>query len=77
MVRESLTPGSRFALMLMTPGANGASFHYRTATGGNAAPSNSADKTSRPAPLAEDQPAGQSGQRLRSADGLPGHSRTA
>lgn len=46
MIRESLAPGSRFALMMMTPGANGASFHYRTATGGNAAPNNSGDNVS-------------------------------
>lgn len=44
MLRESRAPGSRFALMMMTPGANGASFQYRTATDGNAGPSNSADK---------------------------------
>ncbi|MEZ5565291.1 MAG: PQQ-dependent sugar dehydrogenase [Gammaproteobacteria bacterium] len=44
MLRESRAPGSRFALMMMTPGANGASFHYRTATNGNSAPPNSADK---------------------------------
>jgi uncharacterized repeat protein (TIGR03806 family) len=46
MVRESLEPGARFALMMMTPGSNGASFQYRTGTGGNAAPGNSADKVS-------------------------------
>ncbi|MEO7385684.1 MAG: hypothetical protein ABIX37_01980, partial [Gammaproteobacteria bacterium] len=44
MIRESLAPGSRYALVMMTPGSNGASFHYRTATGGSAAPPNSADK---------------------------------
>lgn len=44
MLRESRAPGSRFALMMMTPAGNGASFHYRTATDGNAAPTNSADK---------------------------------
>lgn len=46
MIRESLAPGSRFGLIMMTPGSNGASFHYRTTTGGNAAPANSADKVS-------------------------------
>ncbi|MEQ1801423.1 MAG: PQQ-dependent sugar dehydrogenase [Gammaproteobacteria bacterium] len=46
MIRESLAPGSRFALMMMTPGSNGASFHYRTTTGGSAAPNNSADQVS-------------------------------
>lgn len=47
MVREALTSNSRFAMMLMTPGANGAAFHYRTATGGNAQPPSSGDGTSR------------------------------
>jgi uncharacterized repeat protein (TIGR03806 family) len=46
MIRESLAPGSRFALVMMTPGSNGASFHYRTTTGGSAGPNNSADKVS-------------------------------
>jgi len=46
MIRESLAPGSRFALVLMTPGGNGSSFHYRTATGGNAAPNDSGDGVS-------------------------------
>lgn len=46
MMRESLAANSRFALMLMTPGANGAAFQYRTATGGSAAPSNSQDNVS-------------------------------
>jgi uncharacterized repeat protein (TIGR03806 family) len=31
---------------MMTPGSNGASFHYRTTTGGSAAPNNSADNVS-------------------------------
>ncbi|HEY7640178.1 MAG TPA: PQQ-dependent sugar dehydrogenase [Steroidobacteraceae bacterium] len=44
MVRESLAANSRFALMCVTPG-KGAAFHYRTMTGGNAAPSNSGDLT--------------------------------
>ena len=47
MLRESLASDSRFAMMLMTPGTNGAAFHYRTATGGNAQPSNSGDNVSR------------------------------
>ena len=38
MLRETLTANSRFALMMMTPGANGAAFQYRTSTGGSAAP---------------------------------------
>ncbi|MBN8281215.1 MAG: fibronectin type III domain-containing protein, partial [Gammaproteobacteria bacterium] len=46
MLREALTANSRFALMMMTPGANGAAFQYRTTTGGSAAPSNSNDKVS-------------------------------
>lgn len=46
MMRESLAANSRFALMLMTPGANGAAFQYRTSTGGSAAPSNSQDNVS-------------------------------
>src|SRR5690606_7099325 len=46
MIRESLSPGSRFAMMLMTPGSNGAAFQYRTATNGAAAPSHSADGSS-------------------------------
>ena len=46
MLRESLDAGSRFGLMLMTPGTNGAAFQYRTATGGSAAPSGSNDKVS-------------------------------
>jgi uncharacterized repeat protein (TIGR03806 family) len=37
MMRESLAANSRFALMCVTPG-KGATFHYRTATGGSAAP---------------------------------------
>lgn len=47
MVRESLAPGSRFALMLMTPGSAGAALHYRTQTGGTAQPPSSGDGTSR------------------------------
>ena len=35
MLRESLAANSRFALMCVTPG-EGAAFHYRTTTGGNA-----------------------------------------
>ncbi|MEZ5566622.1 MAG: FG-GAP-like repeat-containing protein [Gammaproteobacteria bacterium] len=46
MVRETLDAGSRFGLMLMTPGSNGAAFQYRTTTGGLAAPSGSNDKVS-------------------------------
>jgi uncharacterized repeat protein (TIGR03806 family) len=46
MVRESLAPEARFALMLVTPGSNGGAFHYRTAPGGAAAPTKSADKVS-------------------------------
>ncbi|MEO7385403.1 MAG: fibronectin type III domain-containing protein, partial [Gammaproteobacteria bacterium] len=46
MIRESLAANSRFALMTMTPGSNGASFQYRLTTGGSAAPSNSNDKVS-------------------------------
>ncbi|MEQ1802501.1 MAG: FG-GAP-like repeat-containing protein [Gammaproteobacteria bacterium] len=46
MMRESLAANSRFALMLMTPGVNGAAFQYRTSTGGSAAPSNSQDNVS-------------------------------
>lgn len=44
MIRESLTAGSRFAMMIVTPGANGAAFQYRTSTNGSAAPSNSGDQ---------------------------------
>lgn len=43
MLRESRDPGSRFALMLMTPTSNGAAFHYRTTPNGNAAPPKSGD----------------------------------
>lgn len=46
MMRESLAANSRFALMLMTPGSNGAAFQYRVNTGGSAAPSNSQDNVS-------------------------------
>ena len=46
MIRESLNANSRFALMCVTPGM-GAAFHYRTSTGGSAAPKNSGDLTTR------------------------------
>jgi fibronectin type 3 domain-containing protein/glucose/arabinose dehydrogenase len=46
MFREALTANSRFALMMMTPGANGGAFQYRTSTGGSAAPSGSNDGVS-------------------------------
>ena len=44
MLRESLAANSRFALMCVTPG-KGATFHYRTSTGGSAAPKNSGNLT--------------------------------
>lgn len=50
MIRESLAPGSRFAMMVITPSSpttRGAAFQYRTSTNGSAAPSNSGDLTSR------------------------------
>ena len=46
MLRESLSPGSRFALMLLTPGTAGAAFHYRLTTGGSAQPPSSGDGSS-------------------------------
>jgi uncharacterized repeat protein (TIGR03806 family) len=46
MVRASLAADSPFALLLVTPGANGAAFQYRTTVGGSAAPANSADRVS-------------------------------
>lgn len=46
MLRESLTADARFALMCVTPG-KGAAFHYRTSTGGSAAPLNSGDLTTK------------------------------
>jgi uncharacterized repeat protein (TIGR03806 family) len=46
MLRESLAANSRFALMCVTPG-KGAAFHYRTTTGGSAAPRNSGDLTTK------------------------------
>jgi glucose/arabinose dehydrogenase/fibronectin type 3 domain-containing protein/regulation of enolase protein 1 (concanavalin A-like superfamily) len=46
MFRESLTANSRFAMMIMTPGSNGAAFQYRTSTGGSAGPSGSNDLVS-------------------------------
>lgn len=46
MLRESLAANSRFALMCITPG-RGAAFHYRTTTGGNAAPNKSGDAVTR------------------------------
>jgi hypothetical protein len=46
MIRENLTPGSRYALMLVTPGS-GADFQYRQTANGSAGPGGTSDGVTR------------------------------
>jgi len=46
MMRESIAPNSKYAMMMMTPGVKGADFEYRTTTGGSAGPSGQSDLSS-------------------------------
>jgi hypothetical protein len=68
MVRESLAPNSRFALMCVTPGM-GAAFHYRTTTGAYAAPKNSGDLTTKAPYWVKVKRTGATVQGYLSADG--------
>ena len=46
MVRETLSPSSRYAFAIVSPG-HGVSFHYRSSPGGSAAQSGTADEVTR------------------------------